>query len=455
MGIHVVPDPGLGNAAYLLDLGDGRALAVDVSRDLRAVDAVANRHGLEIVFAADTHLHADFVTGAVDLARRDDARVIASAAGGREYPHDALEDGDEVDLGGLRLRALLTPGHTDEHVAFEILDGARTVGIFTGGSLIVGAAARTDLVDTERTEELARAQYRSLRRLAAYDDEVAIWPTHGGGSFCSGSTGTAHTTTIGAERAHNSLLNQPDEDSFTRALLGSLGSFPTYFHRLSDINRAGPNPLHAEAATPPALDPEGLVRARAAGAELVDVRPVRDFSVAHVPGSLSIPLRPAFASWLGWLVEFDAPTVVVRNADQDPDEIRWQAHKIGYDHLVGEVADGLAVWRDQGRPISSIPLVGPTGVEGKTALDIRQRREYVEAHLPHAYHVELGDLADPAVSRALDLDGEPTVVMCGHGERAMGAASLLARAGHRDLTVLDGGPDDWSAATGRGLEEGP
>jgi hydroxyacylglutathione hydrolase len=150
--VKVIPlvDEGLGNSAYLLDLDDGRALAVDVSRDLRPVRELAERRGLKIAYAADTHLHADFVTGAVQLAASDGAEVLASAQGHREYRHTALVEGDEVDLGGVRLRALATPGHTHEHIAFELLDGFSALGVFTGGSLIVGSAARTDLVSPER-----------------------------------------------------------------------------------------------------------------------------------------------------------------------------------------------------------------------------------------------------------------------------------------------------------------
>ena len=149
--VSVIPlvDEGLGNSAYLVDLDDGRALAVDVSRDLRAVREAAERRGLIVAYAADTHLHADFLTGAVQLAASDGAQVLASAEGHREFPHTGLTDGDEADLGGLRLRALATPGHTHEHIAFELLDGSSTLGVFTGGSLIVGSAARTDLVDPD------------------------------------------------------------------------------------------------------------------------------------------------------------------------------------------------------------------------------------------------------------------------------------------------------------------
>jgi len=166
---HLIPlvDEGLGNSAYLADLGGGRALAVDASRDLRALRQAAARRGLTVAFAADTHLHADFLSGAVQLAADEGATVLAAAAGRRAFPHTALADGDEVDLGGLRLQALATPGHTDEHLSYLLLDGDRELGVFTGGSLIVGSAARTDLLGAGRAGELARAQYRSLRRLAA------------------------------------------------------------------------------------------------------------------------------------------------------------------------------------------------------------------------------------------------------------------------------------------------
>jgi glyoxylase-like metal-dependent hydrolase (beta-lactamase superfamily II) len=169
-----VVDEGLGNTAWLVDLGDGRALVVDPPRDLRAVRAAAARRRLTVAYAADTHLHADFLTGAVQLAVADGAQVLASAAGRRRFAHRGLDDGEDVDLGGLTLRALATPGHTDEHVSFLLLDGPAPVGVFTGGSLLVGSAARTDLLGPYRTEELARAQYASLRRLAALPDATAV-----------------------------------------------------------------------------------------------------------------------------------------------------------------------------------------------------------------------------------------------------------------------------------------
>lgn len=193
-------DEGLGNSAYLLDLGDGRALAVDPSLDLRAVDAAAMKRGLRIAYAAETHLHADFLSGARQLAHDHGAQILASTTGQRTFDHIGLGDGDEVDLGGLTLRALATPGHTPEHLSFLLLDGAAEIGAFTGGSLIVGAAARTDLISPERTEQLARAQYASLHRLANLADTTAVWPTHGAGSFCSAPPGAARIGTISTLR---------------------------------------------------------------------------------------------------------------------------------------------------------------------------------------------------------------------------------------------------------------
>ena len=242
---HLIPltDEGLGNTAYLAGLGDGRALAVDASRDLRALREAAAKRGLRVAFAADTHLHADFLSGAVQLAADEGTTVLAAAAGQRTFPHTALADGDEVSLGGLTLRALATPGHTGEHLSYLLLDGSRELGVFTGGSLIVGSAARTDLLGASQTEQLARAQYRSLRRLATLPDATAVWPTHGAGSFCSAPPGAARTSTIGAEKASNALLAGPDEDTFTGRLLASLGSYPAYFARLAEANRRGPAPV--------------------------------------------------------------------------------------------------------------------------------------------------------------------------------------------------------------------
>jgi hydroxyacylglutathione hydrolase len=452
-GTLIVPiaDEGLGNSAYLVDLGDGRALAVDVPRDLRAARAAAGRHGLRIAFAADTHLHADFLSGVRQLAAGDGALVLAAAAGGRAYPHRGLADGDEVDLGGLTLRAWATPGHTAEHLAYLLLDGAQVLGVFTGGSLLVGAAARTDLSGPEQTEPLARSQYASLHRLLTLPDATPVYPTHGAGSFCSAPPGAERTTTIGREKATNPLLAAGDQDAFVKVLLASLGTFPDYFLQLPEENRRGPAVVPAAPTLAPLT--AGQVRAlQDDGAQVIDVRPVADYAAGHIPGSLAIALREAFATWLGWLVPDPAtPLIVVAGPGQDLGEVSWQALKIGYGTFAGILDGGMAAWEAGGWPVAVTSLLTPGQVDPAAVIDVRQAGEYAGGHLPGARNIELGALARQAAAAT----GRPVVTMCGHGERAATAASLLERAGHTAVAVLAGGPPDWAEATGLVLERGP
>jgi hydroxyacylglutathione hydrolase len=287
-----------------------------------------------------------------------------------------------------------------------------------------------------------------LQRLLTLPDDVAVWPTHGAGSFCSAPPGADRTSTIGHEKATNSLLRAPDEDTFVRELVTLLGSFPPYFLRLANVNRRGPALLDGPPALVP-LDPAEVRALLAAGGELLDVRPVPEFAAAHVPGSLSIPLRPVFATWLGWVAPNDRPLVVLRGANQSADEVAWQAAKIGYD-FAGELAGGLAAWAAAGYPTTSTPVASADAVDGRSVLDVRQEDEFVAGHVPEAQHVELGELA----VRIADVPAGPVVVMCGHGERAVTAASLLERAGRDDVAVLLGGPADWVASRGADLETG-
>ena len=386
-GTLIVPvvDEGLGNSAYLVGLGQGRALAIDAPRDLRAVRAAASRYGLSPAFAADTHLHADFLSGARQLAADDGAQILAPAAGTRAFDHRGLGDGDEVDLGGLILRAWATPGHTADHLAYLLLDGPQVLGVFTGGSLLVGAAARTDLAGPEQTEPLARAQYASLRRLLALPDPTPVYPTHGAGSFCSAPPGAERTTTIGREKAANPLLAVPGEDAFVKVLLSSLGTFPAYFLRLPGENRRGP----AVVASAPALAPLSADQVRTlrdGGVQVIDVRPVTDYAQGHIPGSLAISLRDAYATWLGWLVPDPATPLVI-------------------------VAGPLPAWQAAGNPVAATPLLAPGQVNPAAVVDVRQGGEYAGGHLPGARNIELGALARQAARVA----GQPVVTMCGHG----------------------------------------
>jgi hydroxyacylglutathione hydrolase len=450
--IHPVVDEGLGNSGYLVELGDGRALVVDPARDPTPYLEPARSRRLQLAYCAETHLHADFLTGSRELAAAGGARVLAPRASRLGFDHRGLEDGEEVDLGGLTLRALATPGHAPEHVSYLLLDAGRPQALFSGGALLVGTVARTDLAGPELTEPLARAAYRSLhQRLLSLPDDLAVYPTHGAGSFCSAPVGGERTTTIGAERRHNRLLAAADEDAFVAELLAGFGSYPPYFLRLRERNRAGPELLGSHWRLLPLLATDQVRQQLAGGGVLIDARPITAFASGHIPQAISIALRPQFASWLGWLLDDTRPLLFVLDEDQDRGELARQCRTIGYDHLIGELAGGMAAWRAAGLPEARLPLVEAerVGDQPGVVLDVRQADEVADGHLPGALAIELGAFAGDRPTA--ELPKGPITVMCGHGERAMTAASLLARAGHHDLRIAHGGPHDWQRATGRAL----
>ncbi len=438
-------EEGLGHSCHLVDLGDGRALVVDPPRLPEQLLHEANSRGLTINWTADSHSHADYVSGSPELRARG-ATFLASAGAGLVTPHHGLADGDKVDLGGrFTLQAIATPGHTPDHLAYLLLDRGTPTALFSGGSLMVGTVGRTDLLGPEPREELTRKLFRALRdRIMTLPDELRVYPTHGAGSFCSAPGASRRTTTIGDERATNPLVTIDDEDDFVAAVLDGLGSFPSYFRRLPEVNRRGPR-LYGAAPDLPLLDLPEFRAAMDRGARIVDTRPIAAFARGHIPGALSNTLRPVFASWLGWLVPPDTPLVFVMDPGQDRAEVVLQALAIGHENLVGVLDGGIDTWARSGSPIATIALIGADGVTG-TVIDVRQHSEFAAGHVPGAINIELGDLpdTDPPVGRLM--------VMCGHGERAMSAASILTSRGHTDLVVLDGGPDDWSRATGTSLE---
>jgi hydroxyacylglutathione hydrolase len=443
--IHSVIDDGLGHSSYVVGLGDDRALVIDPARFPDRQRAIAADHGWTIAWTADTHSHADYISGSAELAA-DGARFLASADARLETEHQGVHGGDTIPLsGGVELRAIATPGHTPDHLSYLLVVDGRAEALFSGGSLMVGALGRTDLLGDEHRESLARDLYRALRdQILPLPDDIAVYPTHGAGSFCSAPAGAARTTTIGTERATNPLLRIDDEDRFVAALLGGLGSFPSYFRELPEINRRGPRVYPAL----PELDRLDLGTVRQhldAGAVLVDARPIEAFAAGHIPRSISIEHRPPFASWLGWLVPLDRPILFVLDDDTDRADLVRQSLTIGHERLLGELDGGIAAWGDAGLPLRTTDLVRPRAVAA-TVLDIRQDSEWSAGHLPGALHVELGDIS------GYELPPGPVTVMCGHGERAMTGASLLEAAGANAVSVLVGGPHDWAADTGTELE---
>lgn len=447
MKIHDFVDEGLGHSSYLIDVGNGIVALVDPPRFPTVHEALAAELGLRIEWTFDTHSHADYVTGSPGVAARLGATFVGPTASRLATPHRPLSDGEFIEIGhGLRVVAIATPGHTPDHHAYVIQQSGEPVALFTGGSLMVGAIGRTDLCGPELAEPLAHDMFRSLRRFDALPDDLAVYPTHGAGSFCSAAGSSNRTTTLGQERATNPLFAITDEAEFVARLLAGFGTFPGYFARLPELNRLGPT-RHDTVPHLARLDAEQAQAHLANGGAVVDARPVKCFAAGHIPGSMSNTLRPVFASWLGWLVTAGRPIVFVLDEDQDRSEVVRQALDVGHELLAGELTGGIHAWAASGRPLATIELVAPTALNERI-IDVRQADEYASGHLPGAVNVELGSITTS------ELPVGTLTIMCGHGERAMTAASLITATSHHDLVVLDGGPDTWSTAAQIPLETG-
>ncbi|MEO5884715.1 MAG: rhodanese-like domain-containing protein [Candidatus Limnocylindrales bacterium] len=453
MDIETIVTPGLGNATHLIANTDGDAVLVDPPRDAWRVLAVAARHGWRVTHALETHVHNDYLSGALELRASDGVEILAPARGDYAFAHRPMDQGDVLDLGDLRFTARATPGHTPEHLAWEVTVSDRPdamLAVATGGSLLVGSVGRTDLLGPAAMDDLTAAQYRTIRELAVLPEGVLVLPTHGSGSFCAaGPVDGARTTTIGQERRTNPLLAAMDETAFRTAVLAGFGPYPTYYREMAPINRAGPAVLGA-APTPARLDPAAVRAAISIGAHVVDARTRTAFAAGHLPGSLGIELdEEAFASYVGWLVPFGAPIVLVLPEPIDAASAQAVAAllRIGYDRVVGVLDGGMDAWLTAGGDVVAYPLLAhgdlageiKTGVAG-TVLDVRDPNEWHDdGRIEGARTISLGSLVERIDE--LPRDG-PITVLCKSGTRASIAASVLHAAGFDVRLVAGGGAPD-------------
>jgi hydroxyacylglutathione hydrolase len=431
LDLEVFVTPGLGDNSYLVGSG-GEALVVDPQRDVgRFLDA-AERRGLTIRYVLETHVHNDYLSGALEIRKATGADIAAPAAGRYEFPTRPMAEGDELALGDLALMAMESPGHTPEHVSYVLSEGGAPVAVFTGGSLMVGSAGRTDLLGPEMSYELTRAQFRTLRRLTAFDDRVRVLPTHGAGSFCgAGPAPKERVSTIGVERANNRALAAKDEDAFVEQQLSGLLAYPTYYRYMAPINRSGPHPL-AALERPRPLSPEEVA---GSGASIVDARWRFAFARAHIPGSLNIELDDSFASYVGWLVSFDEPLVLVLPdpVDEALEQAVTQLRRVGYERTLGYLEGGIESWQASGRATGTYGMAGLDEFcrefragRATNVLDVRQRTEWDKGHINGSLHVFIGDL--PARIAEIPTNSEVWAI-CATGHRSSMAGSVLSRAG--------------------------
>jgi hydroxyacylglutathione hydrolase len=468
-------DDKLAQASWMVGCdATGEALVVDPNRDVERYVAAAAKEGLRIAHVTETHIHADFVSGARELAARTQARLYLSDEGGDDWRYGyakgdgavLVRDGDRIDVGRVRVDVLHTPGHTPEHLAFVVTDTAaadRPMGVFTGDFVFVGDVGRPDLLEraarVEGTmEQGARTLFRSLRRFkGALPDWVQLWPAHGAGSACGKALGAVPSSTLGYEKLFNWGLAAEDEDEFVRAVLAGQPEPPMYFAQMKRINRDGPPPLGGF-HVPPRLPEAELEAVLARGATVIDTRPGAEFARRHAAGTLSAPLVKSFPTYAGSVVAYDRPFYLVVDEEQ-PGAVQAAVRDlalIGLDHPVGWFgARAVDAWAEGHGRRAAIPDWSAEEMERRRVtgevevVDVRNSSEFEAGHLPGALNFPLGRLAE----RLGDLPrGKTLVVHCQGGGRAWVGAGLLQAHGF-EVAHLAGDFAGWKAA-GRPVETG-
>jgi hydroxyacylglutathione hydrolase len=447
-GVEVVSidTPALGDRSYLAH--DGKvALVVDPQRDIDRVLDLATSRGVRITHVFETHLHNDYVTGGLALARATGADYHVNGADQVAFDRVPAGDGDLIEVSPLmRVRVLATPGHTFTHLSYALEAAGQVRAVFTGGSLLYGSTGRPDLLGRAHADELARAQFASAHRLAAeLPDDAGVYPTHGFGSFCSATQSEGGSSTLGRERLVNPVLTLA-EDRYVSELLAGLDAFPAYYAHMGPANAAGPS---GPDLTPPRRADAGELRRRiGAGEWVVDLRARRAFAAGHAPGTLSFDLDGSFATYLGWLIPWGTPLTLLGQSPAEIAAAQRDLARIGIDQVLAAADGGPDAWSG-GQPLSRYlvtDFAGYTQALGHrefTLLDVRSRSEWQGARIATAVHIPLQDLP----SRIGEIAPGEIWVHCQSGYRASVAAGLLDAAG-RDVVLID---DDFSTAEAAGL----
>ena len=438
--VVTVTTPELGDRSYLVH--DGRVgVVVDAQRDTDRLLRAAAAIGVRIALVAETHLHNDYVSGGWALSQELGVPYLVAAAEDVTFDRRPVADGDEVAVApDFTLRVVATPGHTPHHVAYVAVDRGRPVVACTGGSLLFGTVGRTDLLGADLAVPLARAQFRSARRLGALPGEVQVLPTHGFGSFCSVGASTVDGSTIAEQLAANAAFRAVSEEEFATILVAGFGDYPSYYHRMAGRNRQGPT---APDLSPPPLLNSDQARGLAAGdAWVVDLRARGAFAGRHLARTINVEADVPFTTYLGWLLPDDTPLVLMAEDAKTITAAQVDLSRIGLETLAGRYVGPLPP-DDKPRSRRSYPVAsftdlsraltagGPRG--GVVPLDVRRRDEWEAGHLDDAVHLPLHHL----VEQMDDLPDGTVWVHCAAGYRAAIAASLLARSG-RDVVLVDG-----------------
>ncbi|HSM60676.1 MAG TPA: rhodanese-like domain-containing protein [Longimicrobiales bacterium] len=453
-------DEKLAQASYMIGCqATGEAIVVDPNRDADQYMAAAEEEGMTIRFVTETHIHADYLSGTRELARRTGATMLLSGEGPREWQYGFAEedgarivhDGDEVALGNIRIQVLHTPGHTPEHISFQVTDGAATdepLGILSGDFIFVGDVGRPDLLEKaaglrDTMEVGARVLYESLERFRGFPGHLQILPGHGAGSACGKALGSVPSSTLGYEHMVNWAFQCSTEDEFVERVLQDQPEPPVYFAQMKRMNRDGPATLGGLPEPTPLAD-DTLPGILASGGVVVDTRDRGRFAQAHVPGTINIPLNKEFPNWCGWFLPYDRSVHLIVDGPEAAREAARDMALIGLDRCAGyhTAAEALSWWESERGPLERSSVTDWEGAqraveeEDAVYLDVRMQTEWNEGHVPGALHIHLGYLRDRADELPRD---RPLLLYCRSGNRSGMGMSLLQAAGFRDVRNVEGG----------------
>jgi hydroxyacylglutathione hydrolase len=442
----------LAHASYMIG-SQGVAAVVDPQRDVELYLAEAEKNGLRIAHIIETHLHADFVSGHLELAARTGAVIHVGARAQARYPHHAVHEGDELRFGRAVLRFLETPGHTEESLCVLLTDLDRSpqpCAVLTGDTLFIGDVGRPDLSPHHTPQELAALLYDSLHsKLLTLADDVEVYPAHGAGSLCGKNISPDRRSTIGKELKLNYALQPMSKEAFVHMLTAELPARPEYFLRDAEINRGGAGALSDMPALPP-LTPQQVLDQQVAGVTVLDARSAAEFGAGHVPGSMHIALSGQYASWAGILIGLDQPLILVAADAARIEESRMRLARVGMENVVGYLEHGVDAWQRAGLPLAQVPHISVLDLQQQLVshpgawqvLDVRKQAEWDAGHIEGAFLKPLDRLR----TMLSDLDpAKPVAVHCKSGFRSSIATSVLQQAGFEQVLNVTGGFDAWQA----------
>lgn len=440
----------LAHASYLIGGSNGEAAIIDPRRDVDEYLEDAQKAGLRIRYVIETHLHADFVSGHVELAKRTGATILLGSDSGATFAHQAIRDGDTIALGELTLLFLATPGHTPEGITILARAPNEPIRVFTGDTLFLGDVGRPDLVGAKglTREQMAQMLYRSLReKILPLDEASEIWPAHGAGSACGKNLSEDRVSTLAVQKAINlplRLAMKGDEAGFVAYAIEGLGAPPAYFFHDAAKNKAGGASVEDILATTRALTPAEVEAQSEEGVFVLDTRTTGAFKAAHLPGTIEVQLDGNFAPYVGAVLPPTAPVIVVAEAGREI-EAMTRLIRVGYETIVGWLDGGIEAWRAAGGELGTLGVIEPATLKVRLAngtapavLDVRTPGEWDAGHIDGAVHIPLAELN----ARLAEVPEGPVAIICGSGYRSAIAASLLLRGGRRDIVDVPGG---WKA----------